>query len=81
MKPLVEQYLASLPSTGRKETWKDVGMVPPKGVVEKMVKKGIEPQSQVVTRLHRALPVRPDPSHRDAVACLDARHEAARNAP
>jgi zinc protease len=46
MRPLVERYLASLPSTGRKETWKDVGMVPPKGVVEKTVKKGIEPQSQ-----------------------------------
>jgi zinc protease len=46
MKPLVEKYLASLPSTGRKETWKDVGMAPPKGVVEKTVKKGIEPQSQ-----------------------------------
>ena len=47
MKPLVEQYLAPLPSIGRKETWKDVGMVPPKGVVEKVVRKGIEPKSQV----------------------------------
>jgi zinc protease len=47
MKPFVERYLASLPSGGRKETWKDVGMSPPKGVVEKTVKKGIEPQSQV----------------------------------
>lgn len=47
MKPLVEQYLASLPATGRKETWKDVGMTPAKGVVTKTVKKGVEPQSQV----------------------------------
>jgi zinc protease len=47
LKPFVVQYLASLPSSGRQETWKDVGMVPVKGVVEKTVKKGIEPQSQV----------------------------------
>jgi zinc protease len=30
MKPLVERYLASLPSLGRKETWKDVGPTPRK---------------------------------------------------
>jgi zinc protease len=47
MKPLVEQYLGSLPSLGRKESWKDVGMTPVRGVVGKSVKKGIEPQSQV----------------------------------
>ena len=47
MKPLVERYLGSLPSTGRKETWKDVGMKPATGVAEKTVKKGVEPQSQV----------------------------------
>jgi zinc protease len=46
MKPLVERYLASLPSLGRKETWKDVGPTPPKGVVEKVVRKGIEPKSR-----------------------------------
>ena len=47
MKPLVERYLASLPSAGRPETWKDVGMRPPKGVIEKTVEKGIEQKSQV----------------------------------
>jgi zinc protease len=47
MRPLVEQYLASLPSTGRKESWRDVGIRPPKGVVEKVVRRGIEPKSQV----------------------------------
>jgi zinc protease len=46
MKPLVEQYLASLPATGRKETWKDSGMKTPDGVVTREVKKGIEPKSQ-----------------------------------
>ncbi len=46
IKPLVEQYLGSLPSTGRKETWKDTGIRYPKGVVTKTVNKGIEPKSQ-----------------------------------
>jgi zinc protease len=47
IRPLVEQYLGSLPSLGRKESWKNVGMVPARGAVEKTVKKGIEPQSRV----------------------------------
>ncbi len=46
MKPLVERYLGGLPSTRRKETWKDVGVRMPEGVVEKQVQKGIEPKSQ-----------------------------------
>ncbi len=46
MKPFVERYLASLPALHRNETWKDVGISTPKGVVEKVVRKGIEPQSQ-----------------------------------
>ena len=46
MKPLVEQYLGSLPALRRNETWKNVGMTPVKGVVEKSVRKGIEPQSR-----------------------------------
>jgi len=47
MKPLVERYLASLPSTGKPETWKDTGMRLPKGVIEKTVEKGIEQKSRV----------------------------------
>jgi zinc protease len=46
MKPLVERYLGSLPSTGRKETWKDNGIRYSEGVIEKRVDKGIEPQSR-----------------------------------
>jgi zinc protease len=45
LRPFVERYLATLPSTGRKETWKDVGIAPPKGVVEKVVQKGVEPKA------------------------------------
>jgi len=47
IKPLITQYLASLPSTGREESWKDVGKRPPKGVIEKTVVRGIEPKSRV----------------------------------
>lgn len=47
IKPLVETYIASLPSTNRKENWRDVGMKTPEGVIEKVVKKGLEEKSQV----------------------------------
>jgi zinc protease len=47
MKPLVARYLGSLPALHRHETAKDIGMHPPAGVVEKEVRKGIEPRSQV----------------------------------
>jgi zinc protease len=46
MKPFVERYLAALPSTNRKESWKDIGMIPATGVIEKRVDKGIEPKSR-----------------------------------
>jgi zinc protease len=47
MQPLVIRYLASLPSLNRDETWKDIGINLPRGIVEKVVKKGIEPQGRV----------------------------------
>jgi zinc protease len=47
MKPLVERYLGSLPSLHRSETVKDVGMHPPADVVDRQVRSGIEPRSQV----------------------------------
>jgi zinc protease len=47
IKPLVETYVASLPATRAHETWRDLGIAPPKGVVEKTVEKGIAPKSAV----------------------------------
>ncbi len=47
IKPLVLRYLGGLPAAGRVETWKDVGVRPPPGVVNVDVKKGVEPKSQV----------------------------------
>jgi zinc protease len=45
MRPLIETYLASLPSTEKTSTFKDVGLRPVKGVVKKEVRKGTEPKS------------------------------------
>lgn len=46
LKPLVERYLGSLPSNRRAESWKDVGMRTARGVIERTVRKGIEPKGQ-----------------------------------
>ncbi len=45
--PLITTYLGSLPSINRKETWKDLGIRPPKGKVDKVIEKGTDPQSLV----------------------------------
>jgi len=47
IKPLIETYLASLPTTNRTESWKDVGVRPPSGSVEKSFNKGTDPKSMV----------------------------------
>jgi len=47
MRPLVERYLASLPTRGRREAARDVGIRPPATVVRREVTKGLEPKSQV----------------------------------
>lgn len=46
-RPLVETYIASLPSKGRKETWTDPKVIPTDKAVTKSVTKGIEPKSTV----------------------------------
>ena len=47
IKPMVENYLGSLLSTGRNETWRDVDMKMPTGIVDNSVRKGIDPKSMV----------------------------------
>lgn len=61
IRPLVERYLASLPSLNRHETWKNEGIVPPAGVVEKVVRKGIEPKSEAAVVFNG--PVQFDSTH------------------
>ncbi|MFI5263603.1 MAG: M16 family metallopeptidase [Candidatus Kapaibacterium sp.] len=51
MRTFAETYLASLPSTNRKESWRDLGVTPPKGTITKSVYKGIEPKSSVTINL------------------------------
>jgi len=46
VRPLVELYLGSLPSTYRDESWVDVGVRPPSGIEIRTVHKGQEPKAQ-----------------------------------
>ena len=46
IKPLIEKWLGALPSTGKRETWRDTGIRPPTGVVQRVVKKGVEAKSR-----------------------------------
>jgi zinc protease len=45
--PLVERYLGSLPSVRKPESARDVGIRPPGTIVEREVRKGVDPRSQV----------------------------------
>lgn len=44
-KPLVEKYIGGIPSTGEKESWIDLDIDKPDGIVEKIVKRGEEDKS------------------------------------
>ncbi len=54
LEPLVTTYLASLPSKGRKEKWKDVGAKMPGGVKKLKVEKGQDPKAFVMLNYHGA---------------------------
>ena len=45
IQPLVQSYLGGLPTAGRDEKWRDVGVRPPGGLIRKTVRKGLEPKS------------------------------------
>ncbi len=48
LRSLTTTYLASLPASGRAEQWQDLGIDPPTGVEDHVVRKGIEPRSNTV---------------------------------
>ena len=50
IKPLVETYLGGLPALIRNETARDVVVLPPTGIVEKVIERGQEPKSQTSIR-------------------------------
>jgi zinc protease len=53
VRPLVERWVASLPSTGAApEKARDVGIRPPPGIVKKVVRKGVEPKAQTELVFH-----------------------------
>jgi zinc protease len=45
IKPLVLRYIGGLPASSRGEAWRDRGIRPPKGVITKTVRRGVEPKS------------------------------------
>ena len=47
IRQLIEKYVASLPSTTEKESWRDVGMRYPSGRINKVIRKGKEPKASV----------------------------------
>ncbi len=48
----LEKYIAILPSTDERETWKDLGIRAFQGVVKKDILKGSDPKSSVYIRFH-----------------------------
>ena len=48
LRSLTATYLASLPTTGRTEQWRDVGIDPPMELEDHVVRSGLEPRSRTV---------------------------------
>ncbi len=48
LRSLTATYLASLPTTGRAEQWRDVGIDPPMELEDHVVHSGLEPRSRTV---------------------------------
>jgi zinc protease len=68
IKPFVETYIASLPSTRAHDTWRDLDIAPPAGVVETIVQKGIAPKSEVAIVLSG--PFEYDDAHKLALRAI-----------
>jgi zinc protease len=63
LRPLVQRYLATLPSTGRADSWRDDGVRPPDGVVERVVRQGVEPRAITQIVFHGPVEYGLDTSH------------------
>ncbi|HTM24880.1 MAG TPA: insulinase family protein [Vicinamibacterales bacterium] len=68
IKPLVETYIASLPATHARETWRDDGIAFPAGIVEKTIHQGIAPKSEVAVVFSG--PIEYDAPHRLALRTM-----------
>jgi zinc protease len=60
LKPLVETYLASLPGTGRRDSTRAVVPSHPRGVIEKVVRKGIEKKATTIIAFGGACTYNPE---------------------
>lgn len=56
IKPLLEKYIASLPAFPKKEMYKDLGIRPPVGKIEKTINKGSDPKSMVLMVFNKPTP-------------------------
>lgn len=52
LRPLVEQYVATLPSAGREETWRDPGIETPPGPLHKVVHAGVDEKARTTLVMH-----------------------------
>lgn len=68
LRPLVERYLASLPSLGRRDSTASRSLGPPKGVIQKTVRKGVEQKAS--TMIFFTGPCRYAPEDRFALRTL-----------
>lgn len=56
IKPLLEKYIGSLPSIPAKEKFKDLGIRPPTGRIDKVITKGEDPKSLVALVFNKPVP-------------------------
>lgn len=56
IKPLLEKYIGSLPSSPQREKFKDLGIRPPAIKVDKIIKKGEDPKSLVALVFNKPVP-------------------------
>jgi zinc protease len=68
IRPLVETYVASLPATHAQEAWRDLGIAPVAGKIEKTINMGIAPKSNVAILLTG--PFEYDASHKLAMRAV-----------
>ena len=58
--PLIEKYIGSLPSGKKEESFKDLGIKPAKGKIDRVVKKGIEKQGMVTMMINGEIDLKGD---------------------
>ena len=63
LKPLIETYLASLPSTRSSDSWQDMGIRAPGATVDTAIYKGNDPKSIVALYIESPSPWTPEEAH------------------